>query len=50
LTFAQLVAVQDELGAGKCGVGGLGDQRVERLDVREAVLGLLAGGDIAVTA
>jgi hypothetical protein len=34
----------------KLGSAGLGDQRVERLDVREAVLGLLPGGDVAVAA
>jgi hypothetical protein len=42
--------VHDELGAGEAGVGWFGDQRVECLDVREAVLGLLSGGDVAVAA
>lgn len=50
LPFAHRVAVQDELGAGESGVGWLSDQGVERLDVGEAVLGLLPGGDVTVAA
>ena len=50
LPFGQRVAAQDELGAGEAGLGRVGDQRVERLDVVEAVLGLLPGGDVTVAA
>jgi hypothetical protein len=38
LPFGQRTAAQDELGSGEVGLGRLGDQRVERLDVVEAGL------------
>ena len=44
------MVAQDELGADEAGFGWVGDQRVERLDVVEAVLGLFPGGDVTMAA